>query len=445
MGNLLRAVTFALMFLLLVPFGSNHVVPVHADPTAVARIRCSLVAPLIDGNPADPTTAADIQTACQERLPNSAVAALDALADGDGQLELSDVGALEGNSDNVLDASCIQATMNCAMLIFAFLQDDEVVTLDTPAGLATIESGVADAVCSTEGSGLGQDEDCNNLIWGDGDWVVVFHVMNSTGTNGQSFVVGVVQEAVEIQFPLTLGVPAGAQDHDADGVPTYIDNCPLDPNPGQLNTDSAPLILAGAPSDVTVPTSDRYGDACDSDDDNDWLGDIYEPAFPMPDSPPGPCVPAPGPTLVLNADTDGDRVRDGAECLMGYDPTSAASRPPVFPAGDSDSDGLPDYIEDIVGSDSFDKDSDNDGITDGIEVKGYQSSPTTYNTDLDACGDRTEIASVNADRIVNAQDLLAVAIRFGSTTAAMMDVNKDRAVNSLDLVVVATAFTVAPC
>ena len=49
-------------------------------------------------------------------------------------------------------------------------------------------------------------------------------------------------------------------------------------------------------------------------------------------------------------------------------------------------------------------------------------------------------ADVNADEIVNVQDLVLVASRFGQTGANNADVNVDGVVNIQDLVLVAAAF-----
>ena len=441
----IRPLLLLLLVLMLIPMAARPGI-VRADPTNVSRVSCQLIAPAVDGNTADATTQADIDLACQQRLTAGQVALVaGAVGDKDGTLEYSDLGPLEANGGNVLAASCTQGSANCAMLVFVFVQDEEPVTLDVQS-LGTIEAGAADAVCSTQGPGLNEDEDCTGGFGENGDGVVVFHLLNVTGINGQTYTINALQEAVEVSFTVPLGQPAAPADGDADGVPSYLDNCRDVPNPAQQNTDSAPLTLGGAPNDVTIPTGDGLGDACDDDDDNDWLGDAYEPIFPMPASPPGPCVPATAPTLPANADTDGDRVRDGAECVMGYDPTSAASRPPVPAAAvDPDHDGIPTDIEDIIGSDPALADTDSDGINDGIEIKGYQSGTRTDDTDNDRCTDATEIASVNADRVVNSLDLLAVAQRFQNTAVAMMDVNKDGNITSLDLLLVAKAFNPVPC
>lgn len=240
-------------------------------------------------------------------------------------------------------------------------------------------------------------------------------------------------------------------DTDCDGAGNLADNCPGSWNPDQVNTDAEPFVTISppapaAPLDATVPTGDLLGDVCDEDDDNDTLSDEAESAFGSP-SPPGPCGTASAPTDSLQRDTDGDRVVDGAECLMGSDPSWAGSKPPSFwPLGDDDDgDSLPDWIEAAVGSNPIVVDTDGDRIPDGAEVKGYGSSPLTQDSDGDGCSDGKEISSVNADRAVNSIDQLLVAQRFGRTDSPVQDIDKNGIINILDLSIMAAFVSTGPC
>ena len=241
-----------------------------------------------------------------------------------------------------------------------------------------------------------------------------------------------------ISFSDTTPVAYKVQTDDGDGIAAASDNCAFDANADQTNTDAAPIVTGGAPvlqNDVTIVNSDGLGDACDADDDNDAVADANEAAG---------CN-ASGVLNALLADTDGDRIRDGAECALGTNPASAASKPPGICPGESDNDGLCNALEVSIGSNPADADSDDDGLNDGIEYRGYTSSPTNVNSDGDSCGDITEAASVNQDKVVNALDLLAVAQNFNSTTRPQVDVTKDGIANSLDLVIVAGHFSPNPC
>lgn len=228
-------------------------------------------------------------------------------------------------------------------------------------------------------------------------------------------------------------------DTDGDGVgngyPAPIDNCAAVANASQANTDAAPILTPGGVNDITVAMSDALGDACDDDDDNDGILDAAEPAG---------CN-ASGPLDPLLADTDGDRTRDGAECAMATNPGNAASKPPGIASGESDNDGLSNALEALLGSSPTDSDSDDDGLNDGVEFRGYSTSPILANTDGDGCPDDAEAASLNLDRAVNALDLVLVATSFGLTTKPAIDVNKDGTINALDLVLVAVNFTGGPC
>src|SRR5262245_48356629 len=76
--------------------------------------------------------------------------------------------------------------------------------------------------------------------------------------------------------------------------------------------------------DLTWPNSDLVMDNCggppDTDDDNDGLLDTTETGGP-------PCGSATAATNPIEGDSDGDRVLDGAECNLGFDPANPASVP----------------------------------------------------------------------------------------------------------------------
>ncbi len=225
-----------------------------------------------------------------------------------------------------------------------------------------------------------------------------------------------------------------------------VDNCPDFTNPDQLNTDAGPILTPGSPNDKTVANSDALGDLCDADDDNDGIADLLEHLGIVSPPPSLPCASATGPTSQALADTDGDRVLDGAECALGTDPTDAGSKPPTIPAGDDDSDGLSTAFENTIGSNPNVADTDGDGIRDGLEYKGYNTSPTVANTDgdtgtnLGSCTDDIEIMSVDTNTLVNSNDLLIVALNFAVANRPNQDVDKNGAVNSSDLLAVALRF-----
>ncbi|MDI6857076.1 MAG: aryl-sulfate sulfotransferase [Dehalococcoidia bacterium] len=230
-------------------------------------------------------------------------------------------------------------------------------------------------------------------------------------------------------------------DADEDGVPDDSDNCPFVANPDQLNTDALPIangpVIAG--DDVTVPNGDALGDACDDDDDNDWLSDIDE---------------ATAGTSPVVADTDGDRALDGAEVIAGTNPLDPGSKPSCVGIVDNDRDCLAADIEALFGSSDYVKDSDGDGISDAMEVMGWGTSPIDRNTDDDICDDDKEVADVNGDSVASPLDYVRVLQRVHGVqdddpndgnpipdpemvVSPAFDVNKDGVMSSLDAVLVA--------
>ena len=68
-------------------------------------------------------------------------------------------------------------------------------------------------------------------------------------------------------------------DADGDTLEDPADNCPGEPNPGQLNTDKDNETLQfrlGTGSPPPIVAGDPQGDACDTDDDNDLFSDADE-------------------------------------------------------------------------------------------------------------------------------------------------------------------------
>jgi hypothetical protein len=199
-----------------------------------------------------------------------------------------------------------------------------------------------------------------------------------------------------------------------------FDNCPMVPNPAQTNTDGN--YISHAPVygtiDRTKANSDMFGDACDSDDDNDGLLDADESSGALC----GGIV-----TMALVFDTDGDTDHDGAECALGTDPTSTASQPAPASCGAA-------------------VDGDGDRLTSRVEYCGYNTADSPTDTDgdmgLDGARDGCEAASLNADRVVNSGDqlLLAAEITRVPPPAKLLsiDVNKDGGVNAGDQLVMSS-------
>ncbi len=219
-------------------------------------------------------------------------------------------------------------------------------------------------------------------------------------------------------------------DADHDSIPDLYDNCPNNYNPDQTNTDAKPIdngpYVPG--DDATVPNSDGLGDACDPDIDNDFMLNTGTSPLGIPGEDVG-C--GSGPTDPKKADTDGDGVVDGVECLLGSDPLNPLSKP---------STAAFDNIKALFGADQNKSDTDGDGIPDRYEVMGWATSPTMTDTNSNGCPDNVEIADVNGDKRVSPTDLLIIATaqtqRYNDGLYnADLDLNKDGRINSTDMLI----------
>lgn len=230
---------------------------------------------------------------------------------------------------------------------------------------------------------------------------------------------------------LVAAIEAPDGDLDDDLILDVDDNCIVVPNPTQGNTNGEILLLpkpVPVYNDHTNPAADTEGDACDGDADGDGLTVPQELARFL-----SPFV----------WDTDGDRTADGVEVACGSDPLVATS---TLTGTDTDRDRLPDACEPIYGTDPADFDSDGDGIHDGVEVRYWLTNPLAVDTDGDGCNDAVEVATVNADRTVNAIDLSQIAARFGGLAPEFrsFDSNGDGTINAIDLSFTAQHFVSCP-
>ncbi len=173
----------------------------------------------------------------------------------------------------------------------------------------------------------------------------------------------------------------GCQDTDGDGLSDQTESLiGTDPNDADSDDDGVP------DGEEIDPGADTDGDglinALDPDSDNDGLFDGTEMGYGCSgagtDLSAGRCIPdgdlGATKTDPLNADTDGGGVTDGSEDanLNGVvdtgetDPTTGNGADDATVV-DTDGDGLSDALENFLGSDPNDADSDDDGLLDGQE------------------------------------------------------------------------------
>jgi glucose/arabinose dehydrogenase len=219
--------------------------------------------------------------------------------------------------------------------------------------------------------------------------------------------------------PTATSTPC-AGDLDCDGVPDGSDNCVSVANANQANRNGEIIDLPSpVPDDGTNADSSPLGDACNPDVDSDGLAVAAESS---------------AGTSPENADSDGDRVIDGAEIACGSNPLDANSKP----AGpNADNDLLPDACEAAAGTNPNVADTDGDGLVDGTEFLRLGQNAASADTDGDGCNDGLEVASVNGDRAANVLDLQLIAARTGAPDAylAHYDLNRDGAINVVDLLI----------
>ena len=178
------------------------------------------------------------------------------------------------------------------------------------------------------------------------------------------------------------GLTDGAEDANADGV---LDDGETDPNDPDTDGDG---IQDGTERGVTDPIADLDGDGPLRGTDVEVF---------VPDADPATT------TDPRDADTDDGTVPDGDEDTNGNGAIDPGETDPNDPADDvapvdSDGDGLPDDVEDDLGTDPNDPDTDDDGIGDGDEVRNG-TDPLDVDSDDDGLSDGAE--DLNADGVLD--------------------------------------------
>lgn len=219
-----------------------------------------------------------------------------------------------------------------------------------------------------------------------------------------------------------LSTPVFAVDTDGDGLDDVVDNCPLDYNPMQLDSDCDGIgdfcdfefidmchvandddmdgILNGNDNCPAIPNPgqqdvdcDGIGDACDPDNsdgvcdtDGDGIGDNLDncPVDPNPTQTDTDCDGFGDACDPNNSDgfcdVDADGIEDALDnCPVDYNPDQADSDcdgagdvcdtdgdSNQCPVPDSDNDGIPDDVDRCPAEDSTGRDIDRDGCIDAV-------------------------------------------------------------------------------
>jgi hypothetical protein len=209
-------VAIAAVAALVLGFGIRTAVqPANAEVTDSVAIWCAFLAPGIDGDLDDDVDGLDLTAACNGISAAEIALLADAYGDGD-ELAAADLADIDLDLNQISDEPGTGGILD-QILIFAFVDDDGIVTFDVPTGLITTVLVDADGSDSLDGDGDPQtcdaadDLDCDAATEDDGDGVVVARINTGTGVPGEALDVEVSQidnpDAESVQTLNVVGLP----------------------------------------------------------------------------------------------------------------------------------------------------------------------------------------------------------------------------------------------
>lgn len=136
------------------------------------------------------------------------------------------------------------------------------------------------------------------------------------------------------------------------------------------------------------------------DNHRDWLASDFKSTPCQPPLPPAPKTPPKPPKCtaeIIDKETKTKKQVSDTDCDGLADPVDPQPREP---AKDSDGDGIPDPREELMGTDPFNPDTDQDGVPDGFEDKNWDGKLDPGETDPknpDSDGDSTRDGQEDSD------------------------------------------------